>query len=157
MKTMTAAIRSRWWEYLLSIVFANKSKVSYYWVQKKELHKKLSDFSVMWKVQTTFICIFVYRYTNNTIWSKTFQQITCCLLLYLFIFSISFLSNLFGLSQLGFQNSYLVIFRVWLTFKNFAYPINFSINHIKWKWRALRMLITNNKTKLHNPVSYFSF
>ena len=152
---MTAAIRSRWWEYLLSIVFANKSKVSYYWVQKKELHKKLSDFSVMWKVQTTFNCVFVYR---NTKWHnlvKNFPTNFLRLLLYLFIFSISFLSNLFGLSQLGFQNSYLVIFRVWLTFKNFAYPINFSINHIKWKWRALRMLITNNKTKLHKPILYF--
>ena len=123
MKTMTAAIRSRWWEYLLSIVFANKSRVSYYWVQKKELHKKLSDLVLcekFWQLSFAF-CIWQYKGHNLVKNFSTWDYFQA--LLYLFVFSISFLSNLFGLRQLGFQNSYLVIFRVWLTFKNFAYPI----------------------------------
>ena len=34
--------------------------------------------------------------------------------------------------------------------------LNFSINNIKRKNGGRKMFMTNNKTKLHNPIAYFS-
>ena len=154
---MTAAIRSRWWEYLLSIVFANKSKVSYYWVQKKELHKKLSDFSVMWKVQTTFICVFVHRNTKGHNLVKNFSTN------YLLSFTLP-LHIFYQLPQqfvwpepIGLPKQLPCHLPCLTYFQELCVSyLNFSINNIKRKNDGRKMFMTNNKTKLHNPIAYFS-
>ena len=132
----------------------NKSRVSYYQVQRKELHKKLSDWCYV--KSSDHFHVYLYRNANDTIGQELFDEIivrhfTLPLHIFYQLPQQFVLLEPIGLpKQPPCHLPCLTYFQVLCV----SY-LNFSINNIKRKNGGRKMFMTNNKTKLHNPISYF--